>query len=85
MEAPAVTIEEELQRLRVIAGDGTVLTAVELRFVAIEPTPRGHRRRIGARVWRLDTGEALRVIDHAGFLVVATGEFLEVHPQPDRT
>lgn len=68
--------DEELRRLRVVAEDGTWLTAIESRHVHWISTKRGPRRMIGARHWRLSTGEALTVVDRQTFCNAETGEIL---------
>jgi len=69
-------MEEELDRVRVVGDDGSWLVAIELRLLDHVTTKRGVRRRIGRRVWRLASGEALDIIDKDLFIVSTSGEML---------
>lgn len=65
---------EELQRCRVWGNDGSEFTAVEYRYRSIIATDRGARVQIGARHWRLKSGQPLRPIGADGFLHEPSGE-----------
>lgn len=69
-------MEEALAHYRCAGDDGTYVTVVEHRHVAIEKGPAGVRHRPGARRLALTTGEAVRYIDAQTFEVVASGELL---------
>jgi hypothetical protein len=69
--------EEIIGVARLLAEDGSWLKAVEARRVDYIETPRGLRKHIGRRHWRLDTGEALRPLGTDLFEISATGEVLE--------
>jgi len=51
-----LTVEEELDRVRVVGDDGSSLTAIEFRLVEYRLTSRGTRKLLGRREWRLSTG-----------------------------
>ncbi len=69
-------MEEALARYRCAGDDGTYVTVVDYRHVAIEAGATGVRRRPGARRLALTTGEAVRYIDAQTFEIVASGELL---------
>jgi hypothetical protein len=69
--------QEIIDVARLLAKDGSWLKAVEARCVDYIDTPRGRRKHIGHRHWRLDTGEGLRPLGTDLFEISATGEILE--------
>ncbi|MDF0489945.1 hypothetical protein PX554_17555 [Sphingomonas sp. H39-1-10] len=69
-------LEEELDRVRVVGDDGSWLIAIEFRLVTVKSSPRGDRREIGRRAWRLSTGEPLTIVDRDNFEMPETGELL---------
>ncbi|WP_093299635.1 hypothetical protein [Sphingomonas sp. NFR04] len=71
-----MAIEEELDRFAAIGDDGSWLTVIAYRLVDTLDTPRGPRRLLGARAWRLSTSEPLLLVDSATYLVPATGELV---------
>lgn len=73
--------EQELDRFGVVGDDGSWLTVVEFRLVRHRRTARGERLDIGARAWRLSSGEPLLVVDAETFIVRPTGEQLRRLPQ----
>ncbi len=71
-----MTVEEELDRVRVVGDDGSSLTAIESRVVEYRLTSRGTRKLLGHREWRLSTGERLGVVGADALVVRETGELL---------
>ncbi|MCM8730426.1 hypothetical protein ACFO8O_05520 [Hephaestia sp. GCM10023244] len=69
-------MEEALAHYRCASDDGTYVTVVDYRHVAIETGPAGVRYRPGARRLALTTGEAVRYIDARTFEIVASGELI---------
>ncbi|RIA43927.1 hypothetical protein DFR49_2160 [Hephaestia caeni] len=74
-------MEEALAHYRCAGDDGTYVTVVDYRHVAIENVAietgaTGVRRRPGARRLALTTGEPVRYIDAQTFEVIASGELL---------
>src|SRR3546814_13098938 len=72
-------MEEALAHYRCAGDDGTYVTVVDYRHVAIEQGAAGTtgvRHRPGARRLALTTGEAVRYIDARTFEVVVSGELL---------
>lgn len=72
--------EQELDRFGVVGDDGSWLTVVEARLIRHRRTDRGEQIDIGARAWRLSTGEPLTVVDAENFVVRASGEGLRRLP-----
>lgn len=69
-------MEHEVDRFRCMSDDGTCLTVLEHRHIAIVDVEGKTRSLRGARRLALSTGERVRYIDANTFEVVDTGELL---------
>lgn len=69
-------MEHEVHRFRCLSDDGTCLTVIEHRHVAIVDVEGKTRSLPGARRLALSTGERVRYIDADTYEVVDTGEVL---------